>query len=133
MKNSIAVPGCFRLPTCYRCEERIALRRGLIQPLFDSVGVCDLNQVPPTACTDEVSGAGHLKSFVKSIHVFLLLVMTLPLSVSRGDSLTLWYSKPGVTPMTEALPIGNGRLGGMTPVLRTGPPQRGSGSLRTAG
>lgn len=55
----------------------------------------------------------HLKSFVKSIHVLLLLVITLPLSVSRGGPLTLWYSKPGSTPMTEALPIGNGRMGAL--------------------
>ena len=39
--------------------------------------------------------------------------MTLPLGVSRADPLTLWYAKPGTTPMTEALPIGNGRLGAL--------------------
>ncbi|HEX7894511.1 MAG TPA: glycoside hydrolase N-terminal domain-containing protein, partial [Terriglobales bacterium] len=50
---------------------------------------------------------------MKVIHALLLLVVTLPLSVSRGDPLMLWYSKPGKTPMTEGLPIGNGRLGAL--------------------
>ena len=30
-----------------------------------------------------------------------------------ADDLTLWYAQPAKTWMTDALPIGNGRLGGM--------------------
>jgi alpha-L-fucosidase 2 len=43
---------------------------------------------------------------------FLLLVLLLALP-ARGDDLKLWYLQPAKTWMTEALPIGNGRLGGM--------------------
>ena len=34
-------------------------------------------------------------------------------AVSPADDLTLWYTRPATTWMTEALPIGNGRIGGM--------------------
>src|SRR6184192_1819340 len=41
------------------------------------------------------------------------LLLTLCLDVFAADSsLTLWYTQPA-TKWTEALPIGNGRLGGM--------------------
>lgn len=87
--------------TCYTCERRIALQPRLIQH----------QETAPTPF--KFFEAAHLKSFVKVIHALLLLVVTLPLSVSRGDPLMLWYSKPGKTPMTEGLPIGNGRLGAL--------------------
>ena len=48
-------------------------------------------------------------------NVYVLLVGTLgPFSIAAGDTkgLTLWYDRPA-SEWTEALPIGNGRLGGM--------------------
>src|SRR3954454_24939069 len=34
-------------------------------------------------------------------------------TTSPAADLTLWYNRPATTWMTEALPIGNGRIGGM--------------------
>jgi len=34
-------------------------------------------------------------------------------SAAKGHSIKLWYDKPANDWMKEALPIGNGRLGGM--------------------
>jgi alpha-L-fucosidase 2 len=42
--------------------------------------------------------------------ISILFLLVLPV---RGDDLKLWYLQPAKTWMTEALPIGNGRLGGM--------------------
>jgi alpha-L-fucosidase 2 len=43
---------------------------------------------------------------------WVLILLLLPLS-ARADDLKLWYAQPAKTWMTQALPIGNGRLGGM--------------------
>lgn len=40
--------------------------------------------------------------------VAALLLMALP-----SNRLTLWYDKPAAPGMNEALPVGNGRLGGL--------------------
>src|SRR5579862_4157548 len=40
------------------------------------------------------------------------MILTFLSASSRADSV-LWYSKPAANWMTEALPIGNGRIGGM--------------------
>jgi alpha-L-fucosidase 2 len=38
----------------------------------------------------------------------------LPLQfAARGGDLTLWYTRPAQVPMTEALPVGNGRMGAL--------------------
>ena len=42
----------------------------------------------------------------------LLLAALLPTATRAGD-LTLWYDKPAANAMNEALPVGNGRLGGV--------------------
>ncbi len=45
---------------------------------------------------------------------FLLSICALTLvSISFGGDLTLWYQQPANDPMNEALPIGNGRMGGL--------------------
>ena len=40
-------------------------------------------------------------------------LMTLVCQLSSAAPLTIWLSKPGSTPMTEGLPIGNGRMGAL--------------------
>ena len=42
----------------------------------------------------------------------LLLAVTLPVAAEASDELVLWYRQPAVE-WTEALPVGNGRLGAM--------------------
>lgn len=48
---------------------------------------------------------------VRNCAAVLALVVSLP-AISQDNNLLLWYKKPA-TKWTEALPIGNGRLGGM--------------------
>jgi alpha-L-fucosidase 2 len=43
----------------------------------------------------------------------LLFFTLLSLSPGAAGDLTLWYRQPARVPMNEALPIGNGRLGGL--------------------
>src|SRR5437899_3074131 len=43
---------------------------------------------------------------------FLVCSLFATLAHAEGD-LVLWYQKPAHEPMTEALPVGNGRLGGL--------------------
>ncbi len=51
----------------------------------------------------------HLR--VRSAALFLLALA--PWTTRAGDSGTLWYDKPASQDWMEALPLGNGRLGGM--------------------
>ena len=44
--------------------------------------------------------------------LILLLMLTACFSIGRSEDLQLWYNKPAQL-WTEALPVGNGRLGGM--------------------
>src|SRR6478752_5549635 len=48
--------------------------------------------------------------FLTSVGVFLLSILV---HAQTPDDLTLWYSKDAADVFTDALPIGNGRLGGM--------------------
>jgi alpha-L-fucosidase 2 len=43
----------------------------------------------------------------------LLFAALLPMSTTPAADLTLWYDKPAASAMNEALPVGNGRLGGV--------------------
>jgi len=45
--------------------------------------------------------------------LFFLLTASLQKANAKNNSLKLWYDKPARDWMTEALPVGNGRLGGM--------------------
>jgi len=51
-----------------------------------------------------------MRKFGPFIFAFLLLV---PLSTLHATETKLWYNHPAKDWMTEALPIGNGRLGAM--------------------
>jgi alpha-L-fucosidase 2 len=55
----------------------------------------------------------HQKSFLKAryVNIFAAILLASPLAASESE-LKLWYSKPAEK-WTEALPVGNGRLGGM--------------------
>jgi alpha-L-fucosidase 2 len=50
--------------------------------------------------------------FMKNIFVRLPILLLLVQSASASD-LKLWYQQPARKPMNEALPIGNGRMGGL--------------------
>ncbi len=45
--------------------------------------------------------------------IMLILITGFQVVKAKGNELKLWYDKPAKDWMTEALPIGNGRLGGM--------------------
>src|SRR5689334_10772093 len=44
--------------------------------------------------------------------IFLVVVFTMCMKISSAQDLKLWYDKPAMK-WTEALPIGNGRIGAM--------------------
>src|SRR5689334_14293128 len=53
-----------------------------------------------------------------ALFLIVLLGGILPMAASAGNAaenpaLTLWYDRPAKDAMTEALPIGNGRMGGL--------------------
>ena len=54
-----------------------------------------------------------MKNILSGLIVFLLLFSDFQIAKAKNSSLKLWYNKPAKDWMTEALPIGNGRLGGM--------------------
>ncbi len=54
-----------------------------------------------------------LKSNVLGLTLIFALLSGFNVVKAKNDSLKLWYDKPAKDWMTEALPIGNGRLGGM--------------------
>ena len=49
--------------------------------------------------------------------LLLLVALVLPISALRAGepALRLWYTQPGGDPITEGLPLGNGRLGALIP------------------
>lgn len=49
---------------------------------------------------------------MKPFHIFLTVMIGLAAVQARADDLTLWYRQPAAN-WNEALPVGNGRLGGM--------------------
>jgi alpha-L-fucosidase 2 len=49
-----------------------------------------------------------MKQIIARLGFALLLLQT-----ASGGDLTLWYQRPAVNPMNEALPVGNGRMGGL--------------------
>ncbi len=55
----------------------------------------------------------HLKSIFLSFVLIVFLLFSIQDGKANSNSLKLWYDKPAKDWMTEALPIGNGRLGGM--------------------
>ncbi|MCX6238433.1 MAG: glycoside hydrolase N-terminal domain-containing protein [Bacteroidia bacterium] len=54
-----------------------------------------------------------LKSNFLSLILILFLLPGFQVAKAKDSSLKLWYDKPAKDWMTEALPIGNGKLGGM--------------------
>jgi alpha-L-fucosidase 2 len=54
-----------------------------------------------------------LKSNILGLILILILLTGSKVEGAKGTFLKLWYDKPAKDWMTEALPIGNGRLGGM--------------------
>lgn len=55
----------------------------------------------------------QLKYNILSLIFILFLLSAFQITKAKNNSLKLWYDKPAKDWMTEALPIGNGRLGGM--------------------
>jgi len=55
----------------------------------------------------------QLKYNILSLILILFLLSAFQIAKAKNNSLKLWYDKPAKDWMTEALPIGNGRLGGM--------------------
>jgi len=55
----------------------------------------------------------QLKYNILSLILILFLISAIQIAKAKNNSLKLWYEKPAKDWMTEALPIGNGRLGGM--------------------
>jgi alpha-L-fucosidase 2 len=55
----------------------------------------------------------RLKSNFTGLTLILFLISGFQVTKAKNNSLKLWYDKPANDWMTEALPIGNGRLGGM--------------------
>jgi alpha-L-fucosidase 2 len=55
----------------------------------------------------------QLKYNILSLILILFFLSAFQIVKSKNNSLKLWYDKPAKDWMTEALPIGNGRLGGM--------------------
>ncbi len=49
----------------------------------------------------------------RGLTIMLILITGFQVVKAKGNELKLWYDKPAKDWMTEALPIGNGRLGGM--------------------
>src|ERR1035437_7291006 len=54
-----------------------------------------------------------LKYNILSLIFIFFLLSAFQIAKAKNNSLKLWYDKPAKDWMTEALPIGNGRLGGM--------------------
>ena len=54
-----------------------------------------------------------LKSKILGLGLIIFLLAGFQVAKAKDDSLKLWYDRPAKDWMTEALPIGNGRLGGM--------------------
>ena len=54
-----------------------------------------------------------MKNIFSGLNLIFLLFAGFHSADARVNSLKLWYNKPAKDWMTEALPIGNGRLGGM--------------------
>ena len=54
-----------------------------------------------------------MKNNIISLAFILVLLSGFQIARSKNSPLKLWYDKPAKDWMTEALPIGNGRLGGM--------------------
>ena len=54
-----------------------------------------------------------LRSNVLGLTLIIVLLSSFHAAKANNSSLKLWYDKPAKDWMTEALPIGNGRLGGM--------------------
>jgi alpha-L-fucosidase 2 len=61
---------------------------------------------------DRVSFVSNLKLQISNCFPLILVLLVFCAPV-HADDLKLWYTQPAKTWMTEALPIGNGRLGGM--------------------
>ncbi len=53
------------------------------------------------------------KDNISGLVLTLFLLLGFQVTNAKSNSLKLWYDKPAKDWMTEALPIGNGRLGGM--------------------
>ncbi len=54
-----------------------------------------------------------MKNYILSLAFTLVLLSGFRIAIAKDNPLKLWYDKPAKDWMTEALPIGNGRLGGM--------------------
>ena len=54
-----------------------------------------------------------MKNNIISLAFILVLLSGFRIAIAKNNPLKLWYDKPAKDWMTEALPIGNGRLGGM--------------------
>src|SRR5665647_2426987 len=54
-----------------------------------------------------------LRRNVLGLTLILVLLLGFHVAKAQRSSLKLWYDRPAKDWMTEALPIGNGRLGGM--------------------
>ncbi|TWU34586.1 hypothetical protein Q31b_55410 [Novipirellula aureliae] len=52
------------------------------------------------------------RSGIRTAVVLCLLILSVPVQAESSDALKLWYKQPA-TQWTEAMPIGNGRLGAM--------------------
>ncbi len=55
----------------------------------------------------------RMKNNFQGLVVIFVLLTGFNEAKAKGNPLKLWYDKPAKDWMTEALPIGNGRLGGM--------------------
>jgi len=55
----------------------------------------------------------RVKNIFNNLIIICILFSSVQVSEAKDSSLKLWYDKPAKNWMTEALPIGNGRLGGM--------------------
>lgn len=49
----------------------------------------------------------------KTFSLFILFTLTIPAFAQQPGALKLWYTKPAGNTWTDALPVGNGRLGAM--------------------
>ena len=54
-----------------------------------------------------------MKYILSGLKVMLLLILGSQIADAKVNGLKLWYDQPAKDWMTEALPVGNGRLGGM--------------------
>ncbi|WP_192085459.1 glycoside hydrolase N-terminal domain-containing protein [Algoriphagus sp. Y33] len=53
------------------------------------------------------------QSYLRSLFIVIFLAFSVPVKAQESSPLTLWYKQPAADVWTDALPIGNGKLGAM--------------------